>query len=92
MQNRINIKKYFAMMFFAFFLVGITFSQQVERDDEGNIISESEMQILPNRVSSKLNELNNNLISSTNRLGIEIDENKRSETLETGLCNWRQWS
>ena len=87
MQNRINIKKYFAMMFFAFFLVGITFSQQVERDDEGNIISESEMQILPNRVSSKLNELNNNIISSANRLGIEIDENKRSETLETTF-NW----
>jgi len=87
MQNRINIKKYFAMIFFVFFLVGITFSQQVERDDEGNIISESEMQILPNRVSSKLNELNNNIISSANRLGIEIDENKRSETLETTF-NW----
>ena len=87
MQNRINIKKYFAMMFFAFFLVGPTFSQTVERDDAGNIISESEKQILPNRVSSKLNELNNNIISSANRLGIEIDENKRSETLETTF-NW----
>ena len=82
MQNRINIKKYFAMMFFAFFLVGPTFSQTVEREMK-EIITDGGEVVFELQTAPKLKDLNKKTITSANRSSVEIDENERSTTLVT---------